>query len=205
MIICLNSSDFPNTVYSRHLRADGLISSDVRIIVVSQDTPVADMAQAIINNARTGRPIAERSIYRLIINAHGAPGRIGIGVGLNVNNVADLAPLRPYFTPLGSGGHGVLIDACLVASGNETSGAYIYSGNSCELEPAFRYRGSMICEPGAGYGFITEMARVLDTKITAGFNAQFGNNGPDSGEIEGSYIRVFPNGRTQIVERNYFH
>ncbi|MBN8682925.1 MAG: hypothetical protein J0L99_09730 [Chitinophagales bacterium] len=205
MIVYLNSTDFAHSIYTRHLRADGLIASDVRVIQIDRGISVADMARAVINNARTGHPIAERSIYRLIINSHGSPGSIAIGNGINVNNVNDLAPLRPYFTPLSQGGHGVLIDACLVAGGSSTSGPLVYGSddNACEQEPRFRYIGSMVCEPRAGYGFMMEMARVLDTKITAGFNIQFGPNGRDAGGLEGNYIRVFPNGLTQIIERQY--
>lgn len=218
MIIYLNSHDFPNAFYTRHLRADGTLASEVRIIRAQPAWTVDDIVYNVIHSEplaaprtptfTTTRParrpaIPERSIFRLIINSHGYIGRIGIGRGVCVENVRQLAPLRRYFTPLSDGGHGVLVDACLVAS------------NSAYREPDSRIRGIGMCEPVrsrpdvceqvGGYGFMMEMAQVLQTKITAGIELQIspGGGGADPGSLDGTYIRVFPNGTSQMVVQSY--
>lgn len=217
MIIYLNSHDFPDAIYARH--ATGALSSEVRMIVAQPDWSANFIAQRVIHSEpivrtapttapptlQSSRPaISERSIYRLIINSHGYLGYIGIGTGIHIGNLDDLAALRPYFTPLANGGHGVLIDACLVASSMTYTEILTDRGILWDTTRR-RVRGDGQCSPTGGYGFLMEMARVLQTKITAGIEIQFspGRGGADRSSLEGTYIRVFPDGRHQIVVQSY--
>jgi hypothetical protein len=201
MIIYLNSHDFPNARYSRHLRSDGTYdTSDVRVIVADMGTPVAQMAASIINNAHTHAPIPERSIWRLILNSHGNTGYIALGEGISILNVENLAALRPYFTPLSAGGHGVLIDACLVASDSAYRHYQVSSSTGIIQESTY---GAFSGEARRGLQFLRAMARTLNTKVTAGIEIQFGPNGIDNSSLEGPYIRVFPDGTYQFIQQQY--
>jgi len=215
MIIYLNSHDFPDAIYARH--SAGALSSEVRTIVAQPDWSANFIAQRVIHSEpiprsaptmgtspRSRPAIPARSINRLIINSHGYTGYIGIGTGIHIGNLDDLAALRPYFTPLANGGHGVLIDACLVAADSTYAETVTDRGILWDTTRT-RERGVGMCSPTGGYGFLMEMARTLQTKITAGVEIQFspGGGGVDRSSLEGTYIRVFPDGRHQMVVQTY--
>jgi hypothetical protein len=227
MIVYLNSHDFPESMYTRHTHGASIFTTvdtrDIRTVRATEDMLVSDMVHAILNDrvlepqismqaqAVSYRPaIQERSIWRLIINSHGNVGRIAVGEGLSISNVHHLAELRPYFTPLSAGGHGVLIDACLVASDEREIRVREIRGSTAiasavpmvAIDQSSRGRFSGRSE-GAGLQFLRAMSTALQTKVTAGIEIQQGPNGIHTGGMEGSFIRVFPNGTYQFVYQAY--
>lgn len=99
MIIYVHSYDIfdRGTTWSRH----GSIS-DVHHIILSQTETMDGMVRKIIRIARN-----ERSIYTLIINAHGVVNTCHLPLGrVSISDVADLStatasfmtPLAPYFS-----------------------------------------------------------------------------------------------------------
>lgn len=129
------------------------------------------------------RASGRRSIWLLIFNSHGLPGRLFLGDGIDDTNVWDLLPLREYMTP---GGHGVEIHACLVAS--------------AVIDPDGERRS-------IGVEFLQRMAHVLNVPVMASTRAQIGVEegwlgtmpGSDThGVFEGDFVRVEPNGGASL-------
>lgn len=133
--------------------------------------------------ARAAAGAGRRSIWLLIFNCHGAPGRLAIGDGLDDTNVWDLQPLRAYMTP---GGPGVEIHACLVAS--------------AVIDPDGVRRS-------IGVEFMRRMAHVLNAPVLASTRLQIGQDenwlgtvrGSDThGVFEGDFVRIEPNGGASL-------
>ena len=181
MLLYVNSVDFPDAYYSW--------TPHFRRIVVPNDASIQQVVDWIKQAA-----IRHGTIRRIVINSHGLPGEVYIGQGLNINNVDLLSGLRPYMQPMVSEQEinrdtGILIDACLVASG---------SGRNQNI-------GTMVCEPGTGYEFLWKMAIAINNKVLAAFNVQFspGAGGSDSSGIEGPHVLFGPRGVLKVVDRAY--
>lgn len=181
MIIYVHSHD----IYDRG-RAFGRHESlsDVAHITIPAGACMGHVANTIIRTARN-----RRSIWLLIFNAHGGPGHVGIGAGLNASNVYDLAPVRPFMTP---GGRGVEIHACQVAS----PGIAMEDGRPTHSDPR-----------PYGEEFLLRMASILNSTVRASRSLQVGyestwgipRRGSDGyGRFEGDMVMVQPNGAASI-------
>jgi hypothetical protein len=200
MIVYVHSGDIYDAgrTFGRHASV-----RDVTHVIVPPRESVSAIAQRVIDalelrpargatGARSAtmapaappqRTPALRSIWLLIFNSHGLPGRLMMGGGIDDTNVWDLAPLRPYMTP---GGPGVEIHACLVASAILDHGGRHYS---------------------IGVEFMTRMAHVLNAPVRASTQLQVGVEdgwfGPPAGSdtdghFEGDFVRVEPNGGASL-------
>lgn len=205
MIFYLNSADFPKAFFARHGDKNGP-GPNVKMLTVPHKSPVNEVVAIMIDMIKT-----KKSVENLIINSHGLPGRIMLGVGIGIRNVQLLAPLGEFFKPYDKGGLGVTIDACLIASGRvrfhseKENFANACSPSLQDGQPNRNgFVGSQVCEQGTGYDFMWEMAKVLNTRVTAGINVQFGEEeGPDDSDFEGDFVSVLPNGNTQFTDQPY--
>lgn len=132
------------------------------------------------------RVLHRRSIWLLILNAHGNRGIIGIGAtGIGPANVDSFSELAPYMTP---GGRGVEIHSCLAASNT----------------PNVEGRGE-----GLGIEFLRRMAYFLQAPVRGAYGLQTGQHtqffgmvriGDTRGRYETPWVTVFPNGA--VVEHD---
>ena len=144
--------------------------SDQKAIVVPRAMSVAQIVTAI----QRGRN--KRSIWLLHLNAHGRPGVLLLGKGINKGNAASLSPLRQYMTPRGKG---VFIHGCNIAA-DFTTGSRGTAGF------------------GRGYQLLKTIARVMAVPVTGGVDVQWGQSRNTKGVFWGPVVTVQPNGNPQL-------
>lgn len=138
---------------------------DLTKVMIYRDCPVEQMVSSIIG--ATG--LVRQSIWLLVIDAHGGPGRIRIGQGLDVTTVGCLYPLREYMNPRGEG---VEIHSCSVGASSVS-----------------KHGKGRFSPFGKGYTFLLAMANTLKVPVRGGVDYQYED---DRGKIEGHNIMVFP-------------
>ena len=182
MIIYVHSHDVYDRgrTFARHRSL-----SDVEHIIVPAGACMGHVANSIIDVARN-----ERSIWLLILNAHGGPGYVGIGAGIDAATVFHLASVQPYMTP---GCRGVEIHACSVA------------GEGFAME-----RGRRVHADPRPYGeeFMARMAHTLRCPVRASRQFQSGydtnifgypyRGSDDYGRFEGDMVLIQPNGAASL-------
>ncbi|MCM5681844.1 hypothetical protein M8A51_20140 [Schlegelella sp. S2-27] len=117
MIVYVHAYDIGHDrgmTWDRHAHA-----TDVRHVLLGRDDSISMIVERIISAVQT-----ERTIYTMLVNAHGweatRPTPRGIGI-VSLSDLADLSdltaprfrPLQPYFTH-GGGARGVEIHACRI-------------------------------------------------------------------------------------------
>lgn len=182
MIVYLHSADMfdAGRTFGRH---ESL--SDVIHITIPMSFSVTQIATETI-----ARVVNQRSIWLLILNAHGAPGDIGLGTGITSANVRELNRLRDYMTP---DGRGVEIHSCMVASDWIAGRPHV---------PEYE---NVTPRAGVGTTLVRNMAREMNCTVRAAYENQSGvgylipgilpASGNDYvGVFEGRWICVQPNG-----------
>lgn len=154
-------------------------TSDVKIIVVSQYLSISKIVSIIVNAANH-----RRSIWKLILLAHGNSGQLqlGRGIGLTSKNAYHFRNLRNYFNPRGKG---IEIHGCGVASATAVAD-----------DPKVGLRG--MGQSGAkGDLFLLILSRESGVPVAAAIDAQRVDY---DGIFNGPYIKVWPNGNLQLFQ-----
>jgi hypothetical protein len=144
----------------------GVAASEIRHVYVDEHDSMRAVVRAVIRAVRNAR-----SLWRLMINCHGVPGRIDIGSGLTIETVPAFRALRPYMTP---GGPGILVGCCLAAAGHEFAGTQ---------------RGCIrsVSSADNGMTLLMELAHHTNAKVTGALDEQI------TWELNGPVLTVLPN------------
>lgn len=140
------------------------VRSDERRIIIPAATSIAEMVQQIQRSAET-----EQNIWLLRFSCHGNAGTLFIGEGISQRNVDQLAPLRPWFSPMA---RGIEFHACAVASARSVCTpeeemnllqqlANWLNGGDCYV------RDGVFRTNGAGGRFLQEVARNTEQRVQA--------------------------------------
>jgi len=140
-------------------------ADQIRHVYVNDSTTVPQVVSAITAAART-----ERSIWRVMVNCHGSPGRIILGAGITISNVGAFSALRRFMTP--GGRSGITVGCCYAASGRALTG-----GRGCILEQSTWDNGLTL---------LMELARVTGVKVEGALDEQI------TWELNGPVLTVRP-------------
>ena len=142
-------------------------SNEIKHVYVNESTTMPQVIARVTSAARH-----ERSIWRLMINCHGLPGTVYLGVGLTVANVSAFSGLRSFMTP---GGSGITVGCCYAAAGGQLPGTR---------------QGCLRLESAADNGLtlLTEIARHSGVKVEGALDEQITWN------LNGPILTVFPDG-----------
>lgn len=171
MIVYVHSHDIYDAgmSFDRH---QGL--RDVVHITIPTGYSLAQTMRAIIARVRN-----RHSIWRMIWNAHGNRGHVGLGRGIGPYNAQELTTLAPYFT---HGGPGLEIQSCLVASAAH---------------------GTESADDGLGVETVRRFAYFLQVPVRGAYGLQYGQDttlfgmvtiGDTEGRYETPWVTAYPNG-----------
>jgi len=144
---------------------------DVKFLEVNRDTPIVNVVRAIATDVRS-----QRSIWRLMLLAHGNSGWLELGTGLDSNSARFFSALRSYFTP---NGEGIEIHGCGVASSSVVT-LEVQKGTG---------------QSWSGAAWLYELARVTGVQVMAAVDVQWTH---DDGFFNGPYQVVQPNGYAEV-------
>ncbi|NSX55619.1 hypothetical protein [Parasulfitobacter algicola] len=169
MIVYVHSHDVydSDTTFIRHRKLP-----DVEHIIIPYHASVDSIINSIIARARN-----KRSIWLLVLNAHGNSTFVSMGTNINQNNVHNFWKLAPYMTP---SGRGVEIHSCLTASARMKK---------------------QVVKDGQGLKFLRTFASSIGTTVRAGYGSQVGwdsflgiRHGDRQGMYETPWVSVRPSG-----------
>jgi hypothetical protein len=143
-------------------------AAEIRHVYFDESHSIPRVMAKII--AAAGSP---RSIWRLMVNCHGAPGEILLGSGITVHNAREFRALAPYMTP---GGSGIMIGCCLAAAGGQVGRD---TGQGC-----IRLESS----EDNGLALLIQIARYSGARVEGGLDSQV------TWELNGPILTVTPDG-----------
>ena len=197
-------------------------------VSVARGTPLSNAVANIVAylTAHAAAPPPRRTISKLVIVSHGAPGAVMIGEGLQVDNVSVLARLAPFFAP---GNEGVLFEGCSIVANSSVFQNYqlmtwdqVVEGTASDghrydtlhiqrMTEIFNpFGGSFQLERQPGMALLRAIAAALHTSVRAAVGRQLsdpgatlhiaGNPRIDNSDFEGQYVSVSADGAATIMQ-----
>jgi len=145
-------------------------AAQIRHTYVNDSTTVPQVVSAIASAAG-----GARSLWRLMINCHGAPGLIDLGAGITVWNVDAFSRLRSVMSPRGSG---ITVGCCYAASGGA-----LFGGRGCIRDQS---------APDNGLSLLVGLARATGVNVEGALDEQI------TWDLNGPILTVRPDGTHSV-------
>ena len=158
-------------------------ATDVEHIVVSKVMSMDQVVEAVIRKA--AKP---KSIWLLLLLAHGNQGYLELGTGLTKDTCHHFHDLREFMTP---GGEGIEIHGCAVAS-NSPIADYPFLPHNERLK---HLKGTAESSRTAGVNMLKALARAGNCIVKGAIDAQWVDR---DGKYNGHYVVVKPTGTFEI-------
>jgi hypothetical protein len=164
-------------------------AADVFHVHIAETDTMQDVARAVI--ARAG---CVNNIWLLLFLAHGNRAWLQFGRGLTEVTASQFGTLKPYMSPLN---RGIEIHGCAVASDSDIADPEPPCVNqSCPTRlplpiRAIGLRGTERSSPKGGINTLMALAKAVGCTVKGAINAQAVDA---SGEYNGPYVEVFPDG-----------